>query len=122
MAHIIEAMKSHGVRRLVQVTGAMIGHPHYKFGLVYRVLLSLVPKQALEDRREQERLVRTSGLDWTIVRPTRLTDGPALGKWRDGGSEVIGAFAHISRADVAEAMLRAVVDVSTIGRALTLQY
>lgn len=120
--HVVAAMKALGVRRLVQVTGAMIGHPHEKLGLVYRAIEAMVPEEKLEDRRTQERLVTESGLEWTLVRPTRLTDEPARGAWREGEHESVGAMAHIAREDVAAAMLRALDDPTTIGRALTLQY
>ena len=120
--NIIDAMKTHGVRRLVQVTGAMIGHPHDRLGLVYRMIAAAVGEPSLRDRRLQEQLVIESGLEWTLIRPTRLTDGAPKGQWRDGEHERIGAFAHIARADVAEAMLRALENRATIGHALTLQY
>ena len=122
MRNIVQAMKAHGVRRLVQVTGAMIGHPHERLGWMYKFIAALVPEAALRNRRLQEEIVKTSGLDWTLVRPTRLTDEPGRGIFRDGEHEKIGALAHISREDVAEAMLRAAEDKTTIGRALSLQY
>ncbi|MBM4363968.1 MAG: NAD(P)H-binding protein [Deltaproteobacteria bacterium] len=120
--NIIAAMKAHGVRRIVQVTGAMIGHPKDRLGLVYRAIAAAVPEAALNDRRLQERIVVESGLDRTLVRPTRLTDEPPRGVFRDGERERIGAFARISRADVAEALVRAVVRPDAVGRAWTLQY
>ncbi|MCB9992429.1 MAG: NAD(P)H-binding protein [Hyphomicrobiaceae bacterium] len=120
--NLVSAMAAHKVRRLVQVTGAMIGHRRDRLGLVYRFIVAMVPASSLADRRLQEQIVMQSGLDWTLIRPTRLSDDPARGRWRDSGEEVIGAFAHIARADVAEALLRALGDPKTIGRALTLQY
>lgn len=121
-SNIVRAMKTRGVRRLVQTTGAMIGHPREHLGLVYRFITAMVPEKALRDRRAQEEIVKASGLDWTLVRPTRLTDEPGRGNFRDGEHETIGALAHIAREDVAEAMLRALEDKATIGQALTLQY
>lgn len=122
MQNIISSMKAHGVRRIVQVTGAMIGHPTKRLGLIYRAIRAAVPKPALDDRRSQERLVKESGLDWTIVRPTRLTDSPARGVWRESEQERVGAFARISRADVADALIAAVLQPNAVGRAWTLQY
>ena len=121
-ANIVAAMRSGGVRRLIQVTGAIIGHPRRNLGLFYRTIAAMVPARALADRREQERLVMTSGLDWTLIRPTRLTDAAPRGRWRDSPHARVAAFAHIARADVAAAMLRALADEATIGQALTLQY
>ena len=63
-----------------------------------------------------------SGLAWTILRPTRLTNGRATGRYRRDGAAVVGALAHISRADVAAAIASALVDATAEGRADTLQY
>jgi putative NADH-flavin reductase len=120
--NIVTAMKAKGVRRLVQVTGAMIGHPKDKLGLVYRMIVAVVPEAQLGDRRLQEQIVTSSELEWTLVRPTRLTDGPARGRWRDADDARIGAFAQIARADVADALVRAVERADAVGRAWTLQY
>lgn len=121
-ANIVAAMKTNGVRRIVQVTGAMIGHPREKLGWMYRIIAAFVPESQLDDRRAQERILRESGLETTIVRPTRLTDAPPRGRWRDGEDEVVGAWASIAREDVAEALVRALEDPRSIGRAWTLQY
>ncbi|MFO0677018.1 MAG: NAD(P)H-binding protein [Polyangiaceae bacterium] len=120
--NVVDAMKAHGVRRLVQVTGAMIGHPRTRLGLVYRTIAAFVPKAQIEDRRTQERLVVESGLAWTLVRPTRLTDGPPRGRWREGEDERVGAFASIARRDVASAIVSALEDEGTVGKSITLQY
>lgn len=115
-------MKAHGVSRLVQVTGAIIGHPRAKLGALYRFIEGRVPAADLADRREQERLVQNSGLAWTLLRPTRLTNGRGRGHWRHDPTALVGAFAHIARRDVADAIARALVDESAVGRADTLQY
>lgn len=120
--NVVTAMKANGVRRLVQVTGAMIGHPKDKLGLVYGMIAAMVPEEQLRDRRLQEQIVTDSGLDWTLVRPTRLTDDPPRGRWRDADDARIGAFAKIARADVADAIVRAVQSADAVGRAWTLQY
>ena len=121
-ANIVAAMRAHGVRRLVLVSGAIVGHRRDRLGLVYRMIAAMVAKAMLVDRQEAERAVMTSGLDWTIVRPVRLTDGSARGSWHENPNRPIGAFAAIARADAAAAVLRAVADPACAGREITLQY
>jgi putative NADH-flavin reductase len=104
--HLLQAMEAQRVRRLVCVTGAMIGHRRDRLGWMYRLLLAVMPRAALADRQLQEKLVRGSNVDWTIVRPPRLTDGAARGTWRAGEDIPIGSLAHLSRADLADFMLR----------------
>ncbi|MFT3709333.1 MAG: NAD(P)H-binding protein [Archangium sp.] len=71
---VIEVMRAEGVSRLVMVTGAMCG-PREELGLLYRSMLR-IPSLArvVADRSRSEKLVMTSGLDWTLVRPPRLSD------------------------------------------------
>ncbi|MFN0060917.1 MAG: NAD(P)-dependent oxidoreductase [Myxococcaceae bacterium] len=119
--HVVDAMRGRGIGRIIQITGAIIGHPYEKLGWVYRTIASFVPEAALADRRMQEQIVRDSGLRWTLLRPTRLTDGIARDTLRTGEQEQIGAFAHVSRASVAAFAVRALTDETTFGRAYTLQ-
>ncbi len=120
--HLIAAMKGERVARLVIVTGAMIGHPTEGLGWLYRALREAVPEGALADRRLQESLVTASGLDWTIVRPPRLTDGASHGHWRVGEAIHLGAFARIARADLAEFMLGQVNDRTLVRRGVSISY
>ncbi|HEU4675445.1 MAG TPA: NAD(P)H-binding protein, partial [Motilibacteraceae bacterium] len=63
------------------------------------------------DKAAGERLLRDSDLDWTIVYATRLTNGAATGKPRVLPDDVrIGLAASVSRADVADVLVRAVDD------------
>ncbi|NDD75056.1 MAG: NAD-dependent epimerase/dehydratase family protein [Gammaproteobacteria bacterium] len=107
--NIVAAMERHGVRRLVCVTGCMVGHPpELMRGTVYRVLRWLeigFIKKMVDDRRLQEQLVQRSPLNWTILRPPRLTDGAATGRYVLGPSIVVGPGAVAARGNVAKAAL-----------------
>lgn len=120
--HIVLGMKSMGVRRFVCITGAMIGHPREHLGLAYRVIekTSRAAREAIADGRIEEDIIRSSGLDWTIVRPVRLTDGPLTNRYRVGVDLDVGSLASVSRADVADFMLRAAREPEWIGRAVAI--
>ncbi|MEV6423145.1 NAD(P)H-binding protein [Streptomyces sp. NPDC051662] len=64
-----------------------------------------------------ETILRESGLDWTSVRPPRLTDADGKGTYRHA-VEAGPAANAIARADVARAMLDFVTDRSTFGHAV----
>ena len=68
------------------------------------------------DASAMENVFEESGLDWTMVRPPELTDKPYTGKYRvrEGHLPLFGF--RISRADVADFMLRTVEDGSSIGK------
>jgi putative NADH-flavin reductase len=65
-----------------------------------------------------EDILRDSGLDWTVVRPPRLTDKPLTGSYRTAyGQNLRGGFL-VSRADVAQLMLRVLEQPQTIKQAI----
>lgn len=106
-AAIIAVMKQTGCTRLACQTGAMIGpapNRSHPMEWMARTFASWHP-QAVRDREEQERLVESSGLDWTIVKPPRLTDSPPQGRVKAGPSLRVGLLSRISRADLAAFIL-----------------
>jgi uncharacterized protein YbjT (DUF2867 family) len=72
--------------------------------------------------REMERLIGESDLVWTIVRPGRLTDGPRTGLYRANERFVPERGREISRADVADFMVRVVVDERALRKIVALCY
>jgi uncharacterized protein YbjT (DUF2867 family) len=70
--------KAVGVNRLIAVTGLGAGDSRGHGGILYdAVVFPLLLKRAYDDKDVQEWIIRSSGLDWTIVRPGLLTSGPA---------------------------------------------
>jgi putative NADH-flavin reductase len=106
--HIISGMEEHGVTRLVTLLGAGVsdpGDPPPSLGRRFMLgLMSVVAKGMVEDASQHADTLRASGLDWTIVRPPRLTDGEATGKLRHGYLR-LGPMHSISRADLAAFIL-----------------
>jgi putative NADH-flavin reductase len=99
----VEAMRDVGPRRLIVVSAAVLFDLGFLGALLRRTLL----KNVAEDSAEMERIVIASGLDWTIARPPRLTNGPFTGSYRAGNEHLPApsALASISRADVAHFLL-----------------
>lgn len=110
MRNIVPRMKSMGCTRLVCVTGAMVGHPHDHLGVAFKVIekASAAAQEAVRDGRVEEDIIRSSGLDWTLVRPPRLTDGPLTKRYHWGEDIALGSLAHVSRADLAHLLLELV--------------
>jgi putative NADH-flavin reductase len=71
---------------------------------------------AVADAAAMEEVVRESGLDWTIVRPPQLTDQPSTGKYRVREGHLPRFGFRISRADVADFMIRDLENRSFIGK------
>ncbi|WP_224240697.1 NAD(P)-dependent oxidoreductase [Hyalangium gracile] len=119
--NLVSAMEAQGVRRLVCITGALIGHPEKCLGWLYREM-RMAQGSALQDRQRQEQLIQGSGLDWTLVRPPRLTRGKPQGLWRVGEDISIKAMARISRADLAHFMVQQVEDAHFLRRGVAISY
>jgi kynurenine 3-monooxygenase len=82
-----------------------------------RLFAKAVLGKALADHAEQEAAVTASGLDWTIVRPGGLGDGPATGDYL--AQDTAGATpmkSRISRADLAGYIISILDDPATFGR------
>lgn len=105
---LVPIMKNAGVKRLVSLIGAGVSDERDKpdtFGrkFMVRVMRLFVP-HVLDDATRHAAIVKSSGLDYTLVRPPRLLDAPAKGKI-DAGYLSMGPNNKIARADVARFML-----------------
>ena len=108
---ILDAMKKYGVSRFICLTAWGIGDSSDRLPFVFKhLILPLLMKEEYEDKEAQEHLIGQSPLDWTIVRPSRLTNGPRTGRYRMQSSLEFSWQSSISRADVADCMLRQLSD------------
>ncbi len=69
-------------------------------------------KEEYEEKEVQEQLIRQSTFDWTIVRPARLTNGPRTGNYQMKAGLEFSWRSSISRADVADCMLKQLTDAT----------
>lgn len=99
---LLAAMKKAGVTRLLCVTGFGAGDSRYSLGCLQNVPFQIVFGRAYGDKTEQEQMVKNSGLDWTIVRPGILTNGPRTGRYQVLSDPETWKNGIISRADVAD--------------------
>jgi uncharacterized protein YbjT (DUF2867 family) len=91
-------MQDHRVRRLVCVTGVAAGNSVSGAA----ILKGGLAKAIAVDKARQEEQIRTSGVDWTIVRPAALTRGAGTGLYQTLTEPVAGRAKRIPRADVAD--------------------
>lgn len=103
-AALATAMANAGVRRVIVESTAFLFKdsvmpPAYLFG-------RLLFPQVVDDAAAMEGILQQSELDWTIVRPPQLTDKPGTGKYRVREGHLPAFGFKISRADVADFMLR----------------
>jgi putative NADH-flavin reductase len=121
--HLLRAMKDANVSRLICVTGIGAGDSRGHGGFFYdRIINPILLRTIYEDKDRQEELIRASDLDWTIVRPGFLTNGPLTQSYRVL-TDLTGVRARkISRADVAHFILENIASKEYVGKTPLLTY
>lgn len=107
VANVIRAMTAAGARRLVVVSRAGVGANDRDLPVALRAS-KLLPgvREEFEDLERMEGDVMLSDLDWTIVRPVGLTDGPLTGDYRAVRGAFVPKGSRISRADLAALLVK----------------
>lgn len=104
---IVEAMHAGGPRRLLVVSVAALFEDA---GFVIALLRHTLLRNIVVDAAEMERVVMDSGLDWTIARPPRLTNGPLTRLYRVADGHMPHGRISVSRKDVADFLLNELED------------
>ncbi len=121
-AHICAAMRQHTVRRLICVSTLGVGESRAQLGPTFAVL-AVDLRETLAEKEAQEQVIRDSGLDWIIVRPGALTNGPHTGAYRCVTDPAVRLpRALISRADVADFILKHLAGDEYLRQAVSLAY
>jgi putative NADH-flavin reductase len=123
--HIIDAVTRHGVSRSLWVSSFGVGESMAQMGWFARsVFVPLFLKRALEEKEVQERIIVESDTEWIIARPGGLTDGPLTGVYQCVRSDarISVGRPEISRADVADFLLKNLADTKHLCQAVGLTY
>lgn len=105
--NIVAAMQNAGVKRFICQSTLGAGDSWQNLNFLWkRIMFGWLLKEAFEDHQKQEAYVKSSALDWTIVRPGAFTNGAMTAMYNHGFSAAEkGLTLKISRADVAHFML-----------------
>ncbi len=115
LANVLPAMARHGVRRLVVLSAYGAGDSHHHD--LYNRLLWLMQGEKMLDKERMEALIGRSDTEWTILRPAALSNGPRTGRYRLGTDLRIRITSRISRADLADGLLRQLADSTYLRQA-----
>jgi uncharacterized protein YbjT (DUF2867 family) len=107
---LVIAMEEAQIKRLICVTGFGAGDSRGRGGCLYSAASDLLLGRIYDDKDLQERIVRRSKLDWVIVRPVILTDGPKTNAYRALVNPRRWTWGFISRADVADFLVKQIDD------------
>ena len=122
-SNILDAMKKSGVTRLICLSAWGIGDSRDRVPVVFKyIIFPLLMKEEYADKEAQEQLIQQSPIDWTIIRPSRLTNGQRTGNYRMRSALEFSLRSSISRADVADCMLKQLTDQTFRQKCLELSY
>jgi putative NADH-flavin reductase len=113
VANILKAMEPAGVRRILCISATGLDPGQWLQHYLAKPILWAVLHEMYTDLVRMEELVKSSSVDWTIVRPPQLTDKPRTGQYKVSCNEHLPAAWAISRADVADYLLGHLTDPST---------
>ena len=121
---IIQAMEKEGIRRFIcqSTLGAGDSWENLNFFWKY-IMFGFLLRKPFADHQLQENYVKQSRLDWTIVRPGAFVDGELTGNYRHGfpGNDKTSKL-KISRADVADFILKQLIDDSYVHLTPSISY
>lgn len=121
--NIIKAMESSGVPRFVCITGIGAGNSKGHGGFLYdKILEPFLLHEIYNDKTRQEEVIRKSQLEWTIVRPAILTNGPKTENYRIANDLSGFTATKISRKDVADFLLNEIKDKKYLRQSPVVSY
>jgi putative NADH-flavin reductase len=115
VSNIVKAMQKNGVQRIICVSAsAVVTSPELSIPIrIATKLLQRILKNMYNDILKMEQVVKQTNLDWTVVRPPRLTNGELKNKYRFAVNKWLTHCLRISRADLAYFMLHHIEDSDT---------
>ena len=118
-ANIIKAMNENHVNRLIVVSAMGVAESWSTLSFVNKLFFATLLSSARQDHEKQEVVVKESDLDWTIIRPSGLTDTPQTENYAIG-ENIPAKTSKISRADVAHAIIKELHDNTYLHKAVTI--
>ncbi|MGD1840741.1 MAG: NAD(P)-dependent oxidoreductase [Thermonemataceae bacterium] len=122
--HIIQAMEVTGVKRLICQTTLGAGESRENLNFFWRdIMFGFFLKKVYKDHQLQEKLVKESNLDWTIVRPSGFTNGALTKNYQENfAPSVKNLKFQIARVDVAHFLLRQIKDNHYLQQAVSISH
>ena len=115
---ILEIMAKLNITRVLAISAMGTGDSWNQMGMINRLFYALLLKHSRADHEAQEAAITSTRLDWTIIRPSGLTNNPGTGTYLMGEG-IRAKTSQIPRADVADCVVRVLNDPSYYRKAIT---
>jgi putative NADH-flavin reductase len=123
ITNIVRAMEQEKVNRLIYMSAINVEESRKHAGLLVKLFATTLLKTETAGHEAREKIIQQNQLAWTLVRPATLTNGKRTGEYRYGEMvKAKGIAVTISRADVADFLLRQLTDNTFLRKAATVMY
>jgi putative NADH-flavin reductase len=110
VSNLIPVMKEKNISRLIMISAFGVGETFKQANFIQRLIFKTFLRNIYADKKRGDELVRNSGLEWTLVYPTLLTNKTYSGKYTTGEKLKMKGMPKIARADLAEFMINEIKD------------
>ena len=121
MTNLIAAMNTMNIKRIIFLSAFGVGETFAQADFIQKIIFRTLLKNIYTDKAKADTMLQQSLLDWTIVSPVVLTNGPYTGKSKAGEILPMKGLPIISRADVADFMLQQLTDTSYLKKTVVLK-
>lgn len=123
--NLIEAMKKAGTNRafFISASGLEVNPTHsilIKFAT--KLILQPLLRNMYADLWRMEKIIRESNINWTIMRPPKLLDGPVTRTYRTAIDMQVNNGLNISRADVAHFIVHNLTNEKIVNKTVEVAY
>jgi putative NADH-flavin reductase len=122
VAALIPAMRAQALKRVIFLSAFGVGETFAQASLLQRLAYRTMLRRIFADKAKADAMLRQSGLDWTLVYPTVLTNGARVGTYRVAERLAMTGLPKISRADVAAFMLEQLATSEWVRRTAVISY
>lgn len=121
--NIIDAMRKNGIKRFICITSGGVEDNDPSFGLLYKFIFKPLLRKPYKNMKMLEAYLQDNkDIDWVVVRPSQLTDTPRSGNYRVSAHYAPKGGSKISRADLADFMLKQIASEEWLHKTPTLAY
>ena len=117
---LLPALQQARVQRLILISAFGVGDSFNDASAFQKFFFRTILRSIYADKAKSDALIQASALQWTIVRPVALTNGPRTGKYRIGEKLKLRGIPRVSRADVADFMIRELTEGAWIRKTVVI--
>ena len=121
VANLIPAMVAANVTRIVFLSAIGVGETYKQSSFIQKLIFKTFLRNLYKDKAKADTMLIQSQLEWTIVCPVLLTDGPATGMYQVGEIIQMKGQPKISREDVADFMIQQIKDTNYLRKLVVMR-